>query len=46
MKNKRLVIDISEEEHQQVKEEAVKRHTSISKLVMQALIYYTQKFNQ
>jgi hypothetical protein len=46
MKNKRLVIEISEEEHQRIKEEALKRNMTISKLVMQSLLYYTQKFNK
>ena len=43
---KRLVIDVTPEEHRRIKEEAAARGTSVRKLVLQALIYYAQRFNK
>lgn len=46
MEKKRIVIDIPEEEHQKIKEEAVKRNMTISRFVLQAILFYCEKVNQ
>jgi predicted HicB family RNase H-like nuclease len=42
-KTKSLMIRLSEEEHQQIKIEAAKRNISISRLVLQSIMFFTQK---
>jgi len=45
-KLKTLMVRVTREEHRCIKEEALKRDTSITKLVLQSIIYYTEKFNK
>jgi len=42
-KKKRIVIDVTEEEHHMIKMLAVKKNTTISKLMLQSYILYAQK---
>jgi len=46
MKKKRIVVDLSPEEHQSIKEEALKRNITITKFILQAILYYTKQFNR
>lgn len=40
---KRLVVNVTEEEHQQLKIMAAKKNVTISKMVVQALALYAEK---
>lgn len=45
-KKKFIAIRVTEDEHQMIKEEALRRRTSMTKLILQALVYYTERFNR
>lgn len=43
-KTKTIIVRVPFDEHKKIKEEAAKRSTTISKLVRQSLVYFTNKF--
>jgi len=42
-RTKRLVVNLTEEEHQELKVLAAKKNTTISKMVMQSIALFIQK---
>jgi len=46
VKKKKFVMDITEEEHQFLKMEAVKRNISMKALGMKGLMYFLKKFSK
>lgn len=42
---KRLSVNLTEKEHQKLKILATKRNTTITKIVLQALLFYSEKID-
>lgn len=45
-RTKQLIMRISADEHRKIKEEAARRSITMTKLIMQSLVYFCEKFNK